>query len=328
MNCFKEKLLILTTAIFVISFAQKSEAQFDAQLSQYMLLPGYFNPAGICEGSDLNVAVSSRQQWVKFDNAPSTFLLHASMPKVINNKKHGFGLLIMKESIGLFDNQLLQAQYSWKKEIWGSTLSLGFQGGLLQQNFDASGIHIPTSDYHNGSDISIPTGNLEALIPDFSAGIWIRKNNLHAGFSASHLLETRLKLKAGDDISDTTRYKTYASRTFYLTGGYNIVTTNPLYTLQPSFLLKSDLNVLQTDISLRLWYKEKFWGTLGWRPGDAMIVSAGMKLEQGLTIGYSYDISTRSLSTVSGGSHEIFVGYVKKIDTATTSKKQKSVRIL
>lgn len=314
--------------LLLSSFCLTVNAQFDAQLSQYMMMPGYFNPGGICEGEEMNISISSRQQWVSIDNAPSTFILHATLPKMINNKPNGFGLVIMKESIGLFDNQLLQIQYAWKKNVYGGTLSIGIQGGLLQQNFDAGGIFIPTSDYHNSSDISIPNSDLEALIPDFSTGIWFRKSKFHAGISASHLLESKLKLKAGNESTDTTSYNTYASRTYYLTSGYNIATSNPLYTLQPSFLLKTDLTAWQTDISVRLWYKERFWGTVGWRPKDAVILSAGIKLDQGLTIGYSYDVSLRALSSVSGGSHEIFIGFAKKIDTASTSKKQKSVRIL
>lgn len=293
-----------------------------------MMIPGYYNPGGICEGEEMTIALSTRQQWVSIENAPSTFILHASLPKIINNRPNGFGLVMMKESIGLFNNQILQLQYAWKRNIYGGTLSVGLQGGLLQQTFDASGIHIPTSDYHNSSDISLPTGNLEALIPDFSAGVWYRRSQLYAGISASHLLESKINLKAGKEASDSSGYTTYATRTYYLTSGYNIVMANPLYTLQPSFLLKTDIKAWQTDISVKLWYKERFWGLIGWRPEDAIIISAGIKLPQGLTIGYSYDVSIQALSSASGGSHELFLGFVKKIDTASTSKKQKSVRIL
>jgi hypothetical protein len=67
---------------------------------------------------------------------------------------------------------------------------------------------------------------------------------------------------------------------------------------------------------------------VGWRPGDAVIVSAGIRLEQGLSIGYAYDISTKTTGGYSGGSHEIFLGIARRLETAKVSKKQKSVRIL
>jgi len=321
---FKKYSIVLLMLFICIN----ANAQFDAQISQYTMIPGYYNPGGICEGEEMTVAVSSRQQWVSIENAPSTFIIHATLPKIINNRLNGFGIVMMKESIGLFNNQILQLQYAWKKNLYGGTLSIGMQGGLLQQSFDASGIYIPTSDYHNSSDISIPTGTLEALIPDFSTGIWYRKSQFYAGISASHLLESKINLKAGNESADTSGYNTYATRTYYLTGGYNIVTPNPLYTLQPSFLFKTDIKAWQTDISVKLFYKERFWGSIGWRPDDAVVISAGIKLAQGLTIGYSYDVSIGALSSASGGSHELFIGFAKKIETASISKKQKSVRIL
>jgi len=321
---------LLKYAVFSLLFLISSNvcSQFDAQLSQHMLVPGSYNPGAIGEGDELTVTISGRQQWVSIDNAPSTIFLQAAMPKMIAGHPNGFGIMLIKESIGLFDNQLLQLQYSWKKELFGGILSIGLQGGLLQQNFDADGIYIPTSDYHSSTDASIPTGTLSGLIPDFSTGIWYRRSILYAGISASHLLESRIKLKASDKTTDESNYSTYATRTYYLTGGYNIDLANPLYTLQPSLLLKTDLTALQADISARLIYKDRFWGILGWRPEDAIIVSAGIKLSQGLSIGYSYDISLGALSTASGGSHELYIGFTKKIETASVSKKQKSVRIL
>jgi len=302
--------------------------QYDAQMSQYMLMPGIFNPAIAGESSEMNVSLINRQQWVGVDNAPSTLFVHASMPFVFNNRKHGFGLVVLKESIGLFSTQLIQLQYAYKKNWMNGILSIGLQGGVLQENFNADGIYIPSSDYHSNSDVSAPKGALEGMIPDFSMGLWYNHKSFYAGISASHLLESTIKLKAGKDATEGKSYSTIASRTYYLTNGYNIALSNPLYTLQPSFLIKTDLTAWQADLSGKVFYKERYWGGLGWRWQDAVIVMAGIKLPQGLSIGYAYDISTSAVASFSGGSHELFMGYTKKIGTATVSKKQKSVRIL
>jgi type IX secretion system PorP/SprF family membrane protein len=323
---FQTYLVILL--IFLLLSGKKASAQYDAQISQYMLAPGLYNPAVAGENSDLNISIVNRQQWVGIENAPSTLFAHASMPFAMGQQKHGFGFLVMKESIGLFSTQWLQLQYAWKKKVRNGMLSIGFQGGILQQTFDSDGISIPTSDYHNSSDASIPTGSLEGLIPDISMGIWYRKGNNYLGLSASHLLESTIKLKTSADADDEDAYEMVASRTYYLTDGYNIALSNPLYSVQPSFLLKTDLTAWQLDLSGKVLYKEKYWGGLGWRYQDAIIIMAGIKLPQGLNIGYSYDISTSAVAKFAGGSHEIYLGYTRKIGTATTSKRQKSVRIL
>lgn len=321
---------ILRTALFFLLLLPglSASAQFDAQTSQYMLAPGTFNPAVAGEGSDLLLTLQNRQQWVGIDGAPSTLLVNVTMPFVLGNRKHGFGLLIEKESIGLFSTQMLQLQYAYKKQLKSGVLSFGIQGGILQEGFDGSGIYIPTSDYHISSDASIPTGALEGIIPDFSAGAWFQNDRFYAGLSASHLLETAVSLKKGEDDTSTDNPQMVVSRSYYLTNGYNIVLPNPLYTVQPSFLLKTDLTAWQLDLTGKVFYKEKFWGGLGWRFQDAVIVLAGIKLQQGLSIGYSYDISTSAVASFSGGSHELFMSYTRKIGTATVSKRQKSVRIL
>lgn len=303
-------------------------AQYDAQLSQYMLAPGTFNPAIAGRSSDLNVSLVNRQQWIGIENAPSSLFMHASMPFSFNNQKHGFGLLVLKESIGLYSTQLIQLQYAYKKALKSGELSIGLQGGLLQENFDGDRIHIPTSDYHSSTDESIPKESLEGKIPDFSLGVWYDTKKYYAGLSISHLFETSIKLKAGTDVAEGKTYQTIASRTYYLTNGYNIALTNPLYTVQPSLLLKTDLVTWQLDLSGKVFYKEHYWGGLGWRYKDAVIVMAGIKLPQGLSIGYSYDIETSAMAGYTSGSHEVFIGYTKKMGTASVSKRQKSVRIL
>jgi type IX secretion system PorP/SprF family membrane protein len=324
-NCPIRRIALL---ILLVVSGLSAFAQFDAQTSQYMLAPGAFNPAVAGEGNDLSLTLQNRMQWVGIEGAPSTLLVNVTMPFVLGNRKHGFGLLIEKESIGLFSTQLLQLQYAFKKELPIGVLSIGVQGGILQEGFDGSGIHIPTSDYHTSTDAGIPTGTLEGIIPDLSAGIWYQNTRLYAGFSVSHLLETSIKLKTGPDDTSTDSPEMIASRTYYLTSGYNIVLTNPLYTVQPSLLLKTDLTAMQLDLSGKVLYKDKYWGGLGWRFQDAVIVMAGIKLPQGLSIGYSYDISTSAVASFSGGSHELFMSYTKKIGTASVNKRQKSVRIL
>jgi len=321
---------IRRTALFILLLLTgiSVSAQYDAQTSQYMLAPGTFNPAVAGESNDLLLTLQNRQQWVGIDGAPSTLLVNVSMPFVMGNRKHGFGLVIEKESIGLFSTQTLQLQYAWKKQLKSGVLSIGIQGGILQEGFDGSGIYIPTSDYHIKTDASIPTGTLDGIIPDLSAGVWFQNRLLYTGFSVSHLLETIVNLKTGPDDTSADPPQMIASRTYYLTNGYNIVLPNALYSVQPSFLVKTDLTAWQLDVSGKVLYKDKFWGGLGWRYQDAVIVMAGIKLQQGLSIGYSYDISTSAVAKFSGGSHELFMSYTRKIGTATVSKRQKSVRIL
>jgi len=314
----------LITLLLLVGCCLAGRAQFDGQWTQYMFNPGLYNPGAVGLNSDLNVHLTFREQWTDVKNAPSTFGLHVGSPLLIGNRVSGIGLLMLNESIGLFRTQWLQLQFAYKKKLWGGALSLGLQGGLLQENFDASGIYIPNSDYHTTADASIPTGAIEGMIPDFSVGAWYNRSQWYAGLSCSHVLGGNINLKQKEGEAETEGTRFNVTRTLYLTGGYNIQLRNPLLSLQPSLLVMSDLVAVQTDLSAIVRYTDKYWGGLDFRPGSALGILVGTTFDFGLSIGYSYDITM----TPTSGSHEVFIGYRKKIDTNRFNKKQKSIRIL
>lgn len=305
-----------------------AQAQYDAQWSQYMQLPGLYNPGAIGLNSDLNVHLGFRQQWIGFENAPSTFSVNASMPLRTGKFLSGLGLIMTNESIGLFSTQLFQAQYAYKRNLWGGELSAGLQGGILQQGFNSGGIYIPDSEYHNPNDEAIPSGDIEGIIPDFSLGVWYNRSEFYAGLSASHLLGSNIKLKREESTEEDNEVLFKVARSYYLTGGYNINLSNPLYVLQPSILAKTDLVAWTADISCLLKYNKEYWGGLSWRPGEAMVAMVGVMFDFGLTVGYAYDVPISEMIYFTSGSHELFIAYRKKIDTSLISKKQKSIRIL
>ena len=326
------KPLRLILMVPLLLLADRAAAQFDGQWTQYMLNPGIYNPAVAGRNSFLDVHIAFRQQWTGVTNAPSTLGLQVGYPVRVGKQQAGIGLLMLNESIGLFKTQMFQAQFSYRFKVWGGELRAGAQGGILQQNFASGDIYIPTSDYHSTSDDAIPTGDLEGIVPDLSLGVWYDRGPWFAGVSCAHVLGGTLHLDDGEgggsssgssEDEDGTQMK--VSRTLYFTGGYNISFRNPLFTLQPSLMVKSDLVTVQADVSALLRVAKKYWGGLSWRPGDGLGVLAGMQFDFGLTVCYSYDIP---LYGPTDGSHEVMIGYRKAIDTSRINKKQKSVRIL
>lgn len=307
---------------------QTAFGQQDPQFSQYMQLPGSFNPAVTGLSNDIQVAVINRQQWIGVDHAGNTLTATIGSPVSPKNNKHGIGLTLGKDQIGLFSTQIFQAQYAYRFPLKNGTMSVGIQGGILQKGFDASGIFIPTTDFHVPNESFMPSGMLEGLAPDVSAGVWFENKAFYLGLSATHLLEPSIKMKVENSQTGSNDPVFMPDRTYYFTGGYNIVTSNPFYTLQPSLLVKTDLVSMQLDLTAKLFYKDLYWGGVGWRKGESVIVMAGLKMKQGLKIGYAYDIPNTQMATYSSGSHEIFLGYAFKRSTMSTGKKQKSVRIL
>lgn len=293
-------------------------AQWDAQISQYWITKTYYNPAFAGETSNLQASALHRQQWVGIDNAPKTTIISANMPFNFMDRTHGVGMLLMNESIGLFSNTFVAGQYAYKKKFKNNVLNLGVQLGMLNIGFDAGGIEIPDDVTETNPKPAISGESGSA----FDAGIgvsWVAPK-YYAGLGIQHILEPSFNL--GDN------YTSYVARGYYLTGGYNIEFRNPLYELQPSFLIKSDGVLTQYEVTARMVYNKLFNGGVSWRKDDGLIFLLGITYK-GFDAGYAYDLSTSEIAKASSGSHEIFLRYSMPIKLNKTKKKaHKSVRIL
>ena len=67
---------------------------------------------------------------------------------------------------------------------------------------------------------------------------------------------------------------------------------------------------VDVDLNLKWQYQDIFWvgGSTRLRTGFAAM--AGMNISNNLNIGYSYDLSTGRLGTVTRGTHEIVIGFL------------------
>ncbi|MDR1810610.1 MAG: type IX secretion system membrane protein PorP/SprF [Prevotella sp.] len=311
------KVKYILTILVLYACSAGAYAQWDPQFSQYWRVKTYFNPAFAGETSDLQATILHRQQWVGISGAPKTFIIAADMPFRFFERVHGVGLSMMTESIGLFSNKSLNVQYAYKKQWGKNLLNIGVQAGLHTIGFASDKIHL-TGD--GETDDAQPTGGEDGKAYDFGLGVsWITPD-YYAGLSVSHLTEPAVELSENSE--------TFISRTYYLTAGYNIRFQNPLYELQPSFLIKSDAVFIQYDITARLVYAKMFNAGISWRKDDGFIFSLGLKYKS-IDAGYAYDLSMSDINVASSGTHEFFVRLSMPIKLQPAGKnRQKSVRIL
>lgn len=295
-------------------------AQDDVQLSQYFLGMGYYNPAYAGTTGDLNMLGFFRQQWIGMPQAGTSFFVIADMPLTFGKTNHGIGLVVNTESIGLFQNTKVAFQYAYKQKLFGGTLSVGLQGGIFNKGFDGTKVHIPESDYHQQEDEAIPRTSVQAMALDVNAGVYYTHKHFYIGFGATHLTSPEMQFEENA--------YTYLSTGLNLTGGYNIQFNNPLYELQPSVFLKTDMQTFQADITARMVYNKMFNGGLSWRVNESVVVLLGATFGR-LQVGYAYDFPTTAILKASTGSHEVVVRYQLKLKKTKTGKnRHKSVRIL
>ena len=243
--------------------------------------------------------------------------LAADMPFNFANVFHGAGVQLLNDKLGVFRHQKMGAQYAYKPQLLGGTLSLGVQVSLLMESLDGTQL-----DAGQGNDPALPTTQVTGNGVDFAIGAYYMRGNLYVGLSAQHLTSPVITL--GD------KYELPISPTYYLTGGYNIKLRNPFVTIKPSALLRTDGSSYRADVTTRVVYtheKRVLYAGLGYSPTISVTGMIGGTFH-GIIIGYSYEMYTSAIKP-GNGSHELFVGYQTDVNLVKKGKnKHKSVRIL
>lgn len=321
---------IVVLVTMMLMFVFDMQGQVDAQLSQYWAIPTYYN-AGASGSSDyLRINGGARLQWLGIENAPQSFLGQVDMPLNLFGKRIGVGAGLQSETMGLFSNLNINAQFSYKIKLLKGELSIGAQVGYFEQKFKGSEVEVPDDDdYHDSSDQAIPTQDLKGGTVDVSAGIFYTHKYFWVGVSGLHLLQPTVKMGLeGSESTASQEYETVVPRTLYFMGGSNIPLKNTLFELQPSLMVKTDFSVFSAEITARARYNKFLSFGVGYRWKEAVMIMAGAEYKN-FFVGYAYDYPLSAIARASSGSHELLVGYKMKIDLSGKNKnKHRSIRIM
>lgn len=280
----------------------------------------FYNPAAAGTTDNLNLTALARMEMIGVHGAPKSFFITADMPLVIGQTRHGIGLAVFTEAIGLFQNTHAAAQYAYQYKLGGGILSGGVQIGIVNQSFDGTKVITPESEFHQGNDPAIPNKEANGMGFDMNLGIYYTHKKFYAGVGLMHLTQPELQL-------DENAY-TYIGHSLNFMGGYNIQMRNPLIELQPSVFLLTDMQSFHADVTARLVYNNMFNGGFSYRVNESVGVMFGIKLGR-FQGGYAFDFPTTALGRASSGSHELYIKYALRLEKTKTGKnRHKSVRIL
>ncbi len=312
---------VVLSLLLLLIFIGSAQSQFDAQLTQYMFHNASFNPAAVGEDGMIQITGQHRIQWLGIPNAGQTTVFSVNTPFKLKNSNYGAGLRFINERIGQFTNQTAHLQYAYKKHLNEGVLSIGADIGFVSLGFNGDSVRILSNDYHDiTGDPKIPKSGVVGMSFDLGIGIFYSTPTLYAGISYLHLNKPVVRW---GDISE---FKQNSS--LYITGGYKWTLTDTKYVFKPSTLFKTDYRTLQLDVTARMEYDNKYWGGLSYRIQDAVVFLAGINIAGGLSLGYSYDLPTSKIITVSSGSHEIILLYSFEYVFGKRTSKYKSIRIL
>ncbi len=281
---------VILVSLLCMIFKTGVFSQNDPGFSQYMFNEVTFNPAAIEISNTLNASLLARQQWVGFDNAPSTQVLNVST--YLQDIYGGVGLNIINDKLGYENFLTIRGFYAFPVQVGVlSHLTFGVGAGVVSRTLDGTDL-----TYEDPNDPNAFYGRETFTRPDFNFGMEYVDPNIKAGLAITHLY--RSAKNAGID---------YAPRHYYLYGKYRFREVFDMVDIEPYLLLKSNMRSTQFDVNVIGHYDDMVWAGFSYRLGDAVAAMLGYHITPNIRAGYAYDYSVGVNRPYSGGSHEIMI---------------------
>lgn len=302
------KKLVLTYNIVILSltiFAQQLPLH-----SQYMFNKLLINPAYTGTEENLSVQISVREQWIGFDNAPTTQYISAH--QFFEEFRMGLGAILFTDKFAHESQTGLKITYSYQLPVYDQTiLSMGldFQASWLGYDYR----EIIALDYQ---DPNIYMGKQHKFFPEADIGFYLFNEIYNAGISVNQLLALPVKIKHNDLI-----IKRFV-RQYNLFGSYRFNDVAENFDLEPGLMFKTSFKApSQLDVNIRAIYEKNYWYGLSLRSNGDIVNMIGLRYKD-MSIGFSIDIATSRLFHYQSGSVEAYFIYhiPKKIKIISNSK--------
>lgn len=283
-------------------------AQQDAQFTQYMFNPLYYNPAfaGLSKGNTLTAI--HRSQWFGYDGtinsggAPSTQMI--SYNSTSNFWNGGLGFHVVNDNLGPSSNLEFQVSGSYFLDLPnGASLSIGVKAGMFSSSIDFD--EIVVVDPRDG--VGNLSGKESQVRPDIGLGILYRNGNFFGGFSTNHVIQPKFDFGQDQIANQLLRH-------YYLTAGYDYALT-PEITITPTFLLKSiGFNAVSWDLSVIGRFRDQLWGGVSYRQSESASAMVGYNVlkDKSLALAYAVDIILTERSSKEPTSQEVMLIYTFK----------------
>ncbi len=298
----KYLLTLLLIGTFGLSYAQQDKLLTHFIYDKMSLNPGETGlDDGICG------TMIYRNQWDKVSGAPNSFIFNveANLQGLLPIPG-GLGLSVYHDAIGFMRQNSALLNYSFPVYTNYGTLGIGVGLGLINIGMQPDWVP-PTSLY----DASLPIGFSKSGF-DVNFGLyWRGDQGYYAGLSSTHLSSTRLS--ESFNVGGLPGIQSYtAARHYYFMGGYRHPQNIGPGQIEGNLLLRTDLVKFSSDINARYIVETnsglEIYGGLTYRTSDAIAIMLGGSMNN-WSGGYSYDYTVNKLSSISNGTHEVFVKY-------------------
>lgn len=313
--------LILLISMILVGYQAWCQ---DPHFSQYYSATSYLSPSLAGSSGEPRMGLNYRNQWPGVGSVYETML--ASFDMYFDDFNSGLGFMVLKDKAGTTDlsQTNFSIQYSYRLQLspkW--QIIPGLQAAYCQNSIDFSKFHFADAIAEENASFSSPRKNdlymygLDKLnYFDFGVSAFLYSSDMWFGLTLDHISqpnqsfaneESKLPMKlvgfGGMNVWRTNDRKS---------GQIRSIDANFRYMQQGSFQ-QFDVGgyVIGTSMDFGLWFRgvpnlSKDVSAKVNR--DALVFILKYKID-GLSIGYSYDITISALSSHAYGSHEVSLSY-------------------
>lgn len=269
--------------------------------SLYELQGNLHNPALAGLHQQTVLGASYRSMWSGIEGSPVTALVYGST--FLQKANIGIGGYLYSDVTGPTSRRGIQTSYAYHIPLQnGAQFSVGLEARFQQFAIDkAMLIDALQNDPVMG-------GAANRFKGDAGLGIAYTNSKWQLGASVSQLIQSKLDFYSGNLVRSQ---EARLYRHFYLHGSYQWQVDENTRII-PNFLVIYLPNApTELQAGARVEHRELFWWGLSLRARQSWMLSAGVKVQKKMTIGYSFDIYSTPLSVFDQGpnAHEILLRY-------------------
>lgn len=310
-----------------------SSAQQRPYYTQYIMNNYIINPAVAGIENYWDAKASHRLQWVGLQDAPVTtyFTIHGPLSKSAYDREsatsfhasgenprgsaywrdyvsaephHGVGFTVLNDRTGPLNRFAAYGTYSYHVGLSPRTsLAAGVSVGITNMSLDANKLNFGNTTV----DPAVAgSGVINRIKPDISAGLWLYSKDYFLGLAAQQIIPQQIAFS--DNTVSLQNGKLLPH--LFLSAGYRLQLSDNISFL-PSTLIRY-INPLPIgfDLNAKFQYQDLVWAGASYRYQDGFAALVGINVNHNINIGYSYDVQTSNLNTVSRGTHEILIGFL------------------
>lgn len=272
-----------------------ASAQQMPKFSQFYINPFSINPAYAGYSDSIKAFVHYRNEMVGLRGAPITEMI--SLDGKSRKYKFGLGLNAFFQQQNIISRKGLNVSYSYQVKLKEEQkITFGISVGVVQNSLaydqivaDSPEELVTLFNYKPSSSFNNDIGFVYSL------------KNLEVGFSANNLFNKKT-------FSDKYSLVYQQNPSYNITGIYRFDITSEFKSTTSILMYSPQGLPFRTNLNTMVTYRNQIWGGITYGIKSNIGLIAGIRYDM-FTLGYVYEYALSQLAAISGGAHEILVGY-------------------